>query len=501
MTMKKLIALTAALMSAGLHAQTLFPMPSACDSFSSVDDMLESLAFSLTGQLNTGYVDFTQPFADNPNNVPNALRTKVFVPVSQRAGLVTKHIVVFGDSHGAEQHLVPGVDPKVKQLFSSADLVVGNLESPLVAGPLPDAYGRGGGVQAYNFHMTQAYAKNFATQLGIRPGKAVFTVANNHADDKDRWSMTLASIDQLRQPTATDPQFFDFTGVDEDPTKAPKVTVANLGQVKVGVLGWAHFVNAGASTNPRPWLTDDRAIQRYDANWHLYLPRDFRQLKTDNDVKLLIGIPHWDCQIYSYPHAETIAQTDKLLLNGMDVIVGAHPSTPQPVRIHNEASGFPALAFYSMGQLYQTPNWLPSLSLAADIVIDTQGRILQYSIVPMARFKVPPTNVAAAIATGNGLYGAPAAAPVMLKMLSDIAVERDAHASRYTTFRDRTAVTRMALPPITDTTGKSPLFNTLRTYYVASSTVTQADINDAEVDYNFVRRYERINTLLNKLFQ
>ncbi|MEY4766686.1 MAG: hypothetical protein RI907_3359 [Pseudomonadota bacterium] len=504
--MKNLMALTATLLSAGLHAQSLSPMPSACDGPSDYDNMLESLVYSLAGQLNTGYVDIYTPFSDNPNAVPNAARRRDFVSEAARASMNTRRIVIFGDAHGAEKHVVPQASASVKALFTRADLVVGNLESPLTYDEKPDMWGTYG-AQSFNFHMTQAYVKGFAASLGIRPGTAVFSVANNHANDKDRWLETLASIDILRgtRDPSTGNYVYDFTGVDLDSSRPPAVTVANLRGVKVGVLGWAHFVNSGASSAATPWLTDERMLQRQEPFTGLYLKRDYRQMKADNGVKMLIGMPHWDCQIYSYPHAETIAQADRLLKQGMDLIVGAHPSTPQPIKIHNDPqdpttplSTAPALGFYSLGQLYQTPGWIPSLSLAAEVIIDQEGRTLAYNVVPMARYKVPTGLTPTSPTVGQ--YGK-ADHTIQIRLFSEALADRNAHATAYNAFRNKTAMTKAALPPLDDTTGATAWFNTLRTYYIGSTVVTQAAIDDAEVDYRFVKRYDRVNTLINTLFK
>lgn len=364
---------------APVHAEPNYPLPNACSNLSA--SAIDALEYQIMSTAFLGYA----PSSENPGHVPNTSRKVNLVADQYRNKGLEKVIVAFGDSHGIDEHVVPQVSPGVQAIFSSADLVLGNLESPLVATRKPKADGSAS--QLGNFHMTREYLEGFSTALGIAPGKAVFSVANNHANDKYLWKETLQSVAHFRGLGK-----FEFVGIDSSLPNEPAVTIVKLGpSLKVGVLGWTHVMNNPLTLNATPWLTDERVFQKYNFSTLRFEGRDFNAMKRNLGVDLMIGMPHWDCQLFSYPHEETIAQAQALMGHGMDLILGAHQSTPQPVATisPNESRDRTALTLYGMGQLYQTPSdKAPGLSLAYQIHVDAAGKLVEFDVLPMLRFKV-----------------------------------------------------------------------------------------------------------------
>ncbi len=324
-----------------------------------------------------------QPVPDNPAGVVPLKRSGTL----GSAGLFgTRRILMFGDLHGVNQHVVPVVDANVKQIFTRADLVIGNLESPIT----PDV--RGNGDQAFNFHMTQTFVQGITTKLGISPGKQVYSVANNHSNDIDlnsltgKWPTTLSSVDDLEG------QGYKFTGIDQNILDTPAVTVVDLNGMRVGVLGWTHVENRDPPALYRPWLTEDRAM--YKPDWLLRpQPRDFVSLKSSLNLKFLIGMPHWDLQFHSFPSSETVAQANLLMSRGMDLVAGAHQSTPQPIITGTTYMNKKSITFFGLHQLYTSPgsNWYePLLSLVAELRVNTEGQLVSHEVIPLIRRTINP---------------------------------------------------------------------------------------------------------------
>jgi hypothetical protein len=530
------VAVATIFASSALHAQSLKPMPSACDTAADLVDTIVDQFGTIVSQADAGYNDIYAPNTSNPLGVLTETRNKVFVPAGNRAGLTVKKIVLFGDSHGVDYHLVPSVSPAVQSIFKTADLVVGNLESPLLSGPRADSSGKA--VQSNNFHMTRDYVKKMSAQLGIRPGKAIYTVANNHANDQGLWTDTKDSIQSFK--TSVNPvdgkPFFYFTGVDGDvsnptamPPESPQATVADLGNFRVGVLGWTHVMNHPTGyTQPR-WLTDIRAIQSEASvlGVKYYVPRNFNSYKTRNNLQFLIGLPHWDCQPYAFPKAETVDQTRVLLDQGMDIVSGAHQSTPAPVRIRY-GYGSNTLAFYGMAQLYQNPGYLPNLSLVSEVYVDTTGKVLEYKVKPLIRFNIDSAKYANLLTTtvvapvlppvpplfpmiqpeavgygkvsrdANGLVLNPeflgtVDAPVspsanVLMTLDEAAIFRTYNANMYNQLRSVVH----SLPDLNDTTVLSGTVGTIE--------ALNSNAKNAKSYYDFVKKYDRIKALVDLVY-
>lgn len=400
---KSAMAAAVMLSLAGAVSAQTYPLPSACDT------PAQALAASLVNWKLVDALVFQDysPLMVNHANVPTLRRNTVYVPPANRVR-PERRIVVFGDSHGVDKHLPPVADPDVRALFQRADLVIGNLESPLVA---TSQAGIGGdGIQSSNFHMTRDYLARFSAQMGIAPAKAVYSVANNHANDNDRWKDTLASVDALKLLG------FRFTGI-ESPLASfsfnHDVTAVDLGGMKVGVLGWTHVENTSQPTGYRPWLTDERAIYKPNALTLKPEPRDYNAIKSQLGLKMLIGVPHWDCQLQSYPHKETVAQAKLLMQNGMDLVMGMHQSTPQPANEGmNLASNKRTLAFYGLGQLFINTGktaGIPGLSSAVELVVDGTGQVVEFTFHPLIRRTLSAPRAYTAVDAGPG---APVGAPI-----------------------------------------------------------------------------------------
>jgi poly-gamma-glutamate capsule biosynthesis protein CapA/YwtB (metallophosphatase superfamily) len=328
----------------------------------------------------------------NPTNLTPVPRCKEFVAKTARAGLTQKRIVMFGDWFGMPDDTPPYVSDQLRSLFTSADLILGNIEGPVT-------YNNNqldlNSDQTFNFHENVAYLKSSMAQLCLDPGKTVFTVANNHAGDLKGsigpvlWPETVQYSPQLG---AT------IVGIDKSVARAPEITVKDLGPLRVGIVAWTHTQNRAPATATSgtidakgivypTWEASRRVFDQPASYW--------AQKKQQLGIDLLIGVPHWDCQFHWYPRTETVQWADELHAKGFDLIVGGHPGL-MPAKVHPRRGTDPktdnALTFYSVGGLNNALGWTSNYFVPVfELVVDQDGRTLEYKMHPYALHKVDST--------------------------------------------------------------------------------------------------------------
>jgi poly-gamma-glutamate capsule biosynthesis protein CapA/YwtB (metallophosphatase superfamily) len=325
----------------------------------------------------------------NPAGVTPIPKKQVFVSEGQRAGLIQKRIVMFGDMFGMKGDTPAYMSDDLRNIFKNADMVLNNIEAPIT-------WNNGeldlNGGQLFDFHENVAYIKSAMAQMCIDPAKAVFTVANNHAGDPlfaptSLWGSTL---ENAAKTGAT------IVGIDNNVSREPEVTVKDLGNgVRVGIVAWTHLQNRAPETAPVGSPNVDAAGIKYptwEASRRVFEqgPAYWAQKKKDLDLDMLIGVPHWDCQYKWYPRPETVRWADELHQNGFDLIAGGHTSL-MPAKVHNPGTDND-MTFYSLGAINNgidvLDNWFVSV---VELVVDQNGRTLEYTVHPFVQHKVDPT--------------------------------------------------------------------------------------------------------------
>jgi hypothetical protein len=341
-------------------------------------DVENAVCSEATDPLSIGFNYISQalvPVKANPANVVPTPRTKVFVPTWQRGGLSQKRIVMFGDMFGMPKDTPAWVSDEFRSIFTRADLVLGNVEAPI-------SYNNGvlelDSDQTFNFHANVAYLKSTMAQFCMDPAKTVFTVANNHAGDRvqligeTRWNETVANAGRVG---AT------IVGVDRYRERQPEITVKDIGDLRVGIVGWTHLQNNAPAEDANgiiypTWEASRRVFEQ--TNWGVR--------KRDLGLDLLIGMPHWDCQWHWFPNPYTVDKATALHDAGFDLIAGTHQGL-QPARV------FPGtdndLTFYGLGALNNGLGWSSYyLVTVAEMVVDGNGRTLEYTLHPFVQRKV-----------------------------------------------------------------------------------------------------------------
>jgi hypothetical protein len=232
----------------------------------------------------------------------------------------------------APQH----VDPALRQLLASADVVVFNLETPLL--PLPRSV-------PFLHGMARDAFEGWLEALGIRPReqRVVATFANNHSYDQDFDADHAAVRFTCERLGALGIQV-----VGAGPAAAACAEVVLPSGARVGFVGWTHCLNLDVP--PHGMLHRVGAVR--DRDWH--------QLKRDRRLDLLVGLPHWGYEFQWYPNKDQQADARAFLAAGFDCLVGSHPHTVQPVELVPVPSRDPALVAYSLGDFNGLPLPLPS---------------------------------------------------------------------------------------------------------------------------------------------
>jgi poly-gamma-glutamate synthesis protein (capsule biosynthesis protein) len=289
----------------------------------------------------------------------------------------TARLVFVGDISAVANRTAPPVHPAIRELLASADLVVGNCESPVVERP----HARLDTALGIRHAMGERFLADALDAAGIAREKLVLSVANNHALDQgaDGFGETLAALRRLGiRPVglADEPLAFIAIGTRASRiysgarTPAPDPSPQGAGEpgaATVGLLAFTQWRNASRDAFA------GRVVMADDA-WPLDLP---------TGCDLACALPHWDREFRHFPRPETRRFAKALADAGAGLVVGGHAHVVQPVERLGDA-----LAAYGLGDFLGTalarvpwPIRIGAL-LTVDVSLDpeTRGQIAGYRL-------------------------------------------------------------------------------------------------------------------------
>lgn len=291
-----------------------------------------------------------------------------FAPARGRASLTTGRLVrlVFlGDISAVAGGNAPIVDEKLRETIASADLVIGNCESPVVAGVLKQP----GTALGTRHAMTSAFLAETLAAAAIDPRKLVLSLANNHALDQGAagFEETGRALDRLGIRTI---------GTMSDGL----VRTITVGPMTIGFAAFTQWRNERAADFSGRVVTE----AAFDRDGWAAL----RETKAD----LLCALPHWDLEFRHFPQAGTRALARRLAENGVGLIVGGHAHVVQPAERIGDALVAYALGDF-LGTAWRWSGWPLRIGamLVADIGMDEAdrgrmtGKIASYEIIPFIR--------------------------------------------------------------------------------------------------------------------
>lgn len=203
--------------------------------------------------------------------------------------------------------------------FSSADLVLGNLETPIA--PVSGAPGR-----PFVFNAPAELPRALRVS-GIR----ILSTANNHGFDQGHQGLreTLARLQAEGLSSLG-------SGLDRHAAEAPLLLECQ--GLRFAFLGRTDIFNTDLNQEEtRPWIAA-LDVDRLEAQ--------VRSLRSQVDV-LVLSV-HWGNEYQLRPSARQKTCAARLVAAGVDLIVGHHPHVLQPL-VWIEAGGRRGAVAYSLG--------------------------------------------------------------------------------------------------------------------------------------------------------
>ena len=264
-----------------------------------------------------------------------------------------------GDISAVANREAPECDPAIAALLSSADLVVGNCESPIVERPRAIM-----GTWLGTHHaMSERFLADALASAGIARDRVVLSLANNHVLDQG------------------------IAGFEETRAALKRLGIRTIGTVAGGpvqhhaagslTIGFAAFT-LWRNTDAAPFV--ERISMRGD-------PTEW-PCGAVSGVDLLCAVPHWDWEFRHFPRPATRALASRLADHGARLIVGHHAHVVQPVeRIGDSVVAYGLGDFLGTGFARQPwPGRIGSI-LIVDVSADTatRGMIAAYELHFFAR--------------------------------------------------------------------------------------------------------------------
>ncbi|RJT39411.1 metallophosphatase [Mesorhizobium waimense] len=273
----------------------------------------------------------------------------------------TVRLAFVGDISAVANRSAPDCDPAIKALLASADLVVGNCESPIVERPSAVMGTRLGTHHA----MTERFLAEALAAAGVTHKKLVLSLANNHVLDQGvaGFDETVAALKRLGIRTIG------------TAAKGPVERLA-VGPLTIGFAAFTLWRNADAKE-----FSSRVSMQGDPARW---------PLAAAKGVDLVCAVPHWDWEFRHFPHAETRMMARRLAGHGVGLIGGHHAHVVQPVERIDKT-----LVAYGLGDFLGTafarqpwPGRIGSI-LTVDVSADLgmRGRIAAYRMHPFMRLR------------------------------------------------------------------------------------------------------------------
>lgn len=214
------------------------------------------------------------------------------------------------------RHVHVSVDSAARAFLAGADWLVGNLEGPIVDGPVPWVF------------MGQAHDPDILGLLATLapPERTVLLCANNHAADYGR----------------------------------------AVHERSLALLQKAGIRSAGDRSRPTVELAPEVSVTAGTA-WSNH-PQDFLAPLPSTPPRsggLRILAPHWGYELETVPRPAQIVQGERWLRH-WDAVVGHHSHTPQPV-VAREQRGIRRAIAYSLG----------NFTFAYDLPHHRRGRMLR----------------------------------------------------------------------------------------------------------------------------
>jgi poly-gamma-glutamate synthesis protein (capsule biosynthesis protein) len=260
-------------------------------------------------------------------------------------------IVAGGDIIQTRGNEVPQFHDAVQDVLSRADLFVANCEAPVLASD--DARER-----IVTFGMPVSYLEDILEQVPVPAERTLLSVASNHSRDQPE-QVFRDGVELIQETGAR------TVGLHRE--DAPPHTVMDAGDLTIGFGSWTHLMNGETV------LPDRTVVQRQDDA----RKTDWEAINEQEDLDLLVGIPHWDRSYQHFPADRTRRFAREMIGDRFDLLLGSHPHVVQPPELIDGQ-----LCMYSRGNMASKHYLRYETRLRPIIEIDfsSDGDIVRYKI-------------------------------------------------------------------------------------------------------------------------
>lgn len=274
--------------------------------------------------------------------------------------MMHKPITDYGYDQKTKQYDFGPIFSEVSAIFNEADLVIGNLETPLA-----------GKEEGYSGYPRFNGPKEMASALK-NAGFDVLTTANNHALDRGEKGViqTLNHLDEYG---------LLHTGTFRNQQEKEKALILNINGMKIGLIAYTYGTNGIPVPKGKDYL-----VHLLDKD---EIKKEIAALK-ENKVDYILAMIHYGTEYRRQPDEFQVAWTETLLDLGVDFVLGSHPHVVQPIQLFENQNTSDKGVIYSMGNFLsnQNGNWqdygvILNLVLKKDLE-EQKVRLEEISVIP-----------------------------------------------------------------------------------------------------------------------
>lgn len=219
---------------------------------------------------------------------------------------------------------------RVKKYFENDDISIGNMEV-VIGNDNLSISGDG-----YNF-CAPSYVGDLVNTLDLE----ILSTANNHANDRGLDGIN-STIDYFKNNTN-----IKTVGTYKNQSDRDEMRIIEVDGVKVGFLAYTLGTNIKVSKEYRNriGLYRDPDIKTMNQEYKSILTKEISTLKDNTDI--VVVLMHWGTEFTFTPNQEQKSMAEFLNSLGVDVIVGSHSHSMQPIDIIGDTHK--TLVYYSLG--------------------------------------------------------------------------------------------------------------------------------------------------------
>jgi poly-gamma-glutamate capsule biosynthesis protein CapA/YwtB (metallophosphatase superfamily) len=278
--------------------------------------------------------------AQKINQQTNTQRTEsqAAVPIKPKSEIKEAKLIAVGDIMMHDTQTRSGYDAKrqtynfdsfftpVKDILSTGDWVIGNLETPLAGKDV-------GGYTGYPLFNAPPQLLDAAKKAGFN----ILTTANNHALDRGEKGVikTIANIRDRK---------IAATGTAESAAEGDRVLISTKNNISLAILAYTYGTNGIPIPKGKDYLVsliDEKKIVK-----------DIAKARKKGADAIAISL-HFGDEYQRQPNTKQKQLVENLLKSGADIILGSHPHVVQPYKIfkfkRKNGKIRKAVAIYSMG--------------------------------------------------------------------------------------------------------------------------------------------------------